>query len=151
MSQWTHITAAIRYNYLEMLMGNSPIDMGCFGKPVGWEDDFKSEVPAITGSPTLPCGSEGSLDYEIIKSKDESSLGCRDAIFHGDLRDYDDVEEILEYFKEITTKDKYMVRSGVLEIDVEFKRARVFRFDIDTKEWVEYVPTKGFYRRKLYK
>ena len=58
-------------------------------------------------------------------------------IFTGDLRDYDDENEILEYFKRIVIGK--MIRSGILEIDIESQDTIIYRFESHnlTGEWVE--------------
>ena len=56
-------------------------------------------------------------------------------VFYGDLRDYDDASEIIEYFNKITNGK--MIRNGVLEIEVEFKETLVYRYDSEGEEWVK--------------
>jgi hypothetical protein len=81
----------------------------------------------------IPCGSEGSLEYKIVKTGNENSLACRAVVFTGDLRDYTDSKEILEYFTKIT-KGK-MIRSGILEINIEGAETLIYRYDSD--RWVQ--------------
>jgi len=80
----------------------------------------------------IPCGSEGSLEYKIVKTGTENSLACRAVIITGDLRDYDDANEILQYFDRIT-KGK-MIRSGILEIDIEGQKLLIYRYSED--KWI---------------
>ncbi len=129
MSQWTHVNASIRYD--SILEHGAPTKEE-LGRICNWEDEDTSHWQ----DPDLPCGSEGSLHYEIIKTGGETSLASNAVIFTGDLRDYEDVDEILEYFDRIT-KGK-MIRSGVLEIVVEYKETLVYRFDSENKKWVKW-------------
>lgn len=131
MSQWTHVNASIRY---DSLFGIGAPTEELLGQICRWGDDNDSHWT----NPDLPCGSEGSIHYEIIRTGSENSLASHAVIFTGDLRDYDDVEEILTYFTRICTEEGYMIRSGVLAIDVECKASFVYRFDgKDKKEWIK--------------
>ena len=119
MSQWTHVNASIRYDGIPNLMGD-PITESELGKPVTFFDDFDDCI--------LPCGTEGSLEYEIIRTHKYSDghIACRAVIFTGDLRDYEDDDEILQYFRRIT--EGKWIRSGLLEIDIEFRKVLVYRY-----------------------
>lgn len=139
MSQWTHVNAAIRYNYLDMLQAKNPIENGVFGTPHDYYGNAPEGFASFPGSPSIPFGSEGSLDYRVTKTGEENSLASRTVIFWGDLRDYDDVEELRKYFNKVIDSSKYTVRTGVLEIGVEGSPNRVYLFDDDEEEWVEYV------------
>lgn len=128
MSQWTHINASIRF---DGILGMGLPTEKELGRICRWEDEDTSHWD----NPDLPCGSEGSIEYTIVKTGSENSLACMAVIFTGDLRDYDNVDEILQYFDRIT-KGK-MIRSGVLEIDVEFRQIYVYRYDSDLGRWVQ--------------
>jgi len=128
MSQWTHVNASIRFDGI-MNMG-LPTEKE-LGKVCRWEDEDTSHWD----NADLPCGSEGSIDYKIIKNPDESCMAAMVVVFFGDLRDYDSADEILKYFERIV-KGK-MIRSGVIEIDVEFKDTLVYRYDSENNEWVK--------------
>ncbi len=130
MSQWTHVNAAIRF---DGLLGMGIPTIKDLGKICRWEDSDTSHWT----NPELPCGSEGSIEYSIVKTGSENSLACMAVIFTGDLRDYDDADEILEYFKRITNGK--MVRSGILEIEIEYKGGIIYQFynGKNKSEWVE--------------
>lgn len=125
MSQWTHVNASIRFDGITSIDDTiiSEKDLGIIET---WENDKETDF--------IPCGSEGSIEYKIIETGSENSLACRAVIFTGDLRDYDNVDEIIEYFYKIT-KDK-MIRSGILEIWVEGQEPIVFRFA--NKRWYQF-------------
>jgi hypothetical protein len=127
MSQWTHVNASIRFDEI-MNIGLLPTEKE-LGKICRWEDEDTSHWD----NPDLPCGSEGSIDYKIIKNPDGSCMAAMVVVFFGDLRDYDNADEILNYFERVT-KGK-MIRSGVLEIDVESKDTLIYRYD--SNKWVK--------------
>jgi len=127
MSQWTHVNASIRFDGI--LNTGLPTEKE-LGKICRWEDEDTSHWD----HPDLPCGSEGSIKYQIIKSTDYS-MAAMVVVFYGDLRDYENVDEILEYFKRITQGK--MIRSGILEIDVEFQSIFVYRYDGVIREWLK--------------
>lgn len=128
MSQWTHINASIRFDGIMNLGLPTEKELG---KICRWEDEDTSHWE----NPDLPCGSEGSINYKIIKNPNIHSIAAMVVVFYGDLRDYSDVDEILKYFERIT-KGK-AIRSGVLEIDVEFKDTIVYRFDSEKEIWIK--------------
>jgi hypothetical protein len=66
---------------------------------------------------TVPCGSEGSLDTHLWTNPSTSAMAAYTASIFGDLRDYENVGEIIDYLDKIT-KGK-MVRNGVATIEVE--------------------------------
>ena len=124
MSQWTHINASIRF---DTLMGMGEPTREELGEPCYFENMEKC-------GDKLPYGSEGSLDYRIIQRTDcENCMASHAVVFFGDLRDYDDVEEIMEYFNNIT-KDK-IIRSGIIEIEVESNRVWIYRFSDETNKF----------------
>ncbi len=128
MSQWTHVNASIRF---DGLMGMGLPTESDLGQMCKWGDEDTSHWETSK----LPCGSEGSIEYTVVKTGGENSLACMAVIFTGDLRDYEDKEEILNYFTELC-KGK-MVRSGILEIDIEFQQTFVYRHDDEKDSWVE--------------
>jgi len=108
---WTHINASIR-------LDNTHFDEK-YKPNLGPSTDSIYENGDKEYDGIIPCGSEGSLKYNIWYGKGEGNVAdCTVSIF-GDLRDYDNVEEILNYFTNIT-KGK-SVRSGILEIDLPHK------------------------------
>ena len=122
MSQWTHVTACIRFDALRMVgMPNMKPDLGI---TASYEDAREKWDQC-----NVPCGSEGSLQHYMWEDPNTSSLAAYTAMFWGDLRDYDDEQEILDYFTRIT--EGKMIRSGVIEIAVEYKSTKVYRYESD--------------------
>lgn len=128
MSQWTHVNASIRF---DGLLGMGLPTKAELGEVCRYEDeDISSWDDSI-----LPCGSEGSIDYKIVRNPNTNSMAAMVVVFFGDLRDYSDSTGILEYFKRIT--EGKMIRSGILEIEVESSEPLLYRFDKEDREWVE--------------
>jgi hypothetical protein len=69
---------------------------------------------------TVPCGSEGSLDWDLYDNRD---LGCAAAYLvriWGDLRDYgttQDLDAIGEWFTRCCCGEKFMVHQAILHAD----------------------------------
>jgi hypothetical protein len=113
MSQWTHVNCSIRYDGLPHRPNHYPniydIDKG------------------------LPRGTEGSLNYHIIQNPDPNSYTRQVVVWWGDLRDYNDREEVLEYFESMTHDRR--VRSGILEIYVEGVGEFVYKYYHESGGW----------------
>lgn len=127
MSQWTHVNASIRF---DGLLGMGLPTEKELGRICRWEDEDTSHWD----NSELPCGSEGSIEYKAVTTGGENSLACMVIVFAGDLRDYEDTDAILKYFTKLT--DGKMIRSGILEIDVEYKDTKIYTHDSEKKEWV---------------
>lgn len=127
MSQWTHVNASIRFDGMSEIELPSEKDLGRICR---WDDEDWSHWE----NPDLPCGSEGSIEYKIIKNPLKSCLAAMVIVFYGDLRDYNNVNEILEYFNKIIKNRS--IRSGILEIEVEYGDTLVYRFDYDKNQWI---------------
>lgn len=110
MSQWTHVAGCIRVDAVRII--NDPINdiKKVLGKIVRYGDsDWDT---------TIPCGSEGSLKYQIIENPDKNCMAAYCIPIWGDLRDYSNVEEIENWFNSCC--ENLIVRNAVLNIDVEF-------------------------------
>lgn len=107
MSVWTHINAQIRIDHIRPIMGE--MDFSFLGEIITFETEGHWDT-------ILPLGSEGSLEYKITKNPELSHMAAYVVSFFGDLRDYEDVKEIMEYFTKIC--EGKMIRNGVVEIEV---------------------------------
>lgn len=115
MSQWTHINGCIRIDGIPAIEDISKADVKkVFGNTCDY-DSPDSQWHLCN----VPCGSEGSLQYEILQVGDGMVLYT--VPIWGDLRDYDDVEAIKKWFDKITSSG-LMIRSAVLQIHVEGKK-----------------------------
>lgn len=113
MSQWTHINAVIRFDCLAML---------------GMKFPDLSNVPS---------GSEGDMQVQIWHNPSSHAMASHTVMFWGDLRDYSNDKEVLDYFTDITKGQ--MISSGLLEIDVESRPTVVYRHD--RKGWQKITET----------
>ena len=112
MSQWTHVCGCIRVDALRIMEEENGIAniKEVLGKVVNFGDDsYETKIP---------CGSEGSLAYEVIENPDKHSIAAYTIPIWGDLRDYDDVDEIEKWFYD-SCKNLW-VRDAVLNINVEY-------------------------------
>lgn len=120
MSKWTHVSGVIRIDDFSFISRRKRNTSKTVEKIIGpmclfekWNKHSK-----------LPTGSEGSIEYKVIQDKDESSLARFTVVFYGDLRDYDDLEEIKEWFiklrEEIEASDNEMIyRDAIIKAWVE--------------------------------
>lgn len=108
MSQWTHVNGIVRIDAIRPLMPLfNPMD----------------------GTLPTPSGSEGELNVSVWENPEPSHMAAFTVQVFGDLRDYDDHKEVLEYFESITNGK--MVRSGLLEITVEWDKTYIYRHHTD--------------------
>ena len=110
MSVWTHVCGCIRVDDIPRK-----------------DYDRKEEIRRIMGNmtdcdeyfggTTLPCGSEGSLRYEILQNPSEGCIARFTIPVWGDLRDYNDDEAIEEWFNDVCSQ--MWIRDAVININVE--------------------------------
>ncbi len=128
MSQWTHVNASIRFDGIKGL--TKELTEADLGKMCKWEDKDSSHW----NSSKLPCGSEGSIEYKIVKTGSEHSVASMVVVFTGDLRDYDDTQEIIDYFSSIV--EGRMVRSGIIEVSVEYGTLVILQYDSNEEKFI---------------
>lgn len=138
MSQWTHVSGTIRFDGFRSV-GQQPPDLG---STVGF-DDPEGDWDACD----VPCGSEGSLQYQIIENPHLTATAAWVAVFWGDLRNFGenaekDVQTIVDYFERIV-KGAHL-RGGVFDVQVEGGPQRTFGWISDPEglggKWVELAP-----------
>ena len=123
MSMWTHVNGSIRVDHVPIL---SAIDFEkILGPIVNWDDEEQRDTH-------LPCGSEGSLQYNIWTNPDKSHMAAYTVNIFGDLRDFDSVDEVVRWFEK-TLKKFRMIRSAILEVEVEDGSLSVARWDQERK------------------
>jgi len=111
MSIWTHVAGTIRVDALRIV---EPIpDVMNPRKVLGPTNLYDEDNPKST----LPCGSEGSLNYDIWTNPEEHDMAAHTVSIFGDLRDYDNLDEIKKWFEDVV--GKLMVRQAVLTASVE--------------------------------
>ena len=101
MSIWTHVCGCIRVDSIRI--------------GVEKDKDHDKIVHAIERG--IPCGSEGPIKYDIWINRDRSCIAAYTVSIFGDLRDYDDIEEIESWFRNAC--ENLLVRNAVIHIEVE--------------------------------
>ena len=118
MSQWTHVNGNIRFDAMVGLIPNQ--DRAAIEKVMGKTCRFDDER-AISEACTVPCGREGSIQYEIYQSPDPHELAAYSVSIFGDLRDYNNLDEIKKWFEKIITTWAG-IRSAVLVVEIEYSK-----------------------------
>ena len=65
--------------------------------------------------------------FSVWENPDKSCVASHVVSVFGDLRDYEDVDEIEKWFARICEKEK--PRSAILEVDVEYQNKYIFHYD----------------------
>ena len=120
MSIWTHVAGIIRINFISEI--DTPIDLNSILGTVCTGDNMCSTIEEEEKC-TTPCGSEGSLQHEVVDGK---------VIIWGDLRDYEDLWEIQSWFTSIVNSE-LSIRDAILLARVEGGEERIFYLN-DNKE-----------------
>ena len=123
MSIWTHVAGIIRVDDIRF-ENPMPDFEHILGKQISYEELDRDE------NTSLPCGSEGTLQYDIATNPDISSLDSYTISIHGDLRDYDDIDEIVKWFKDVISN--VYARQAIIKIECE-----------DGKSTIAYLNSKG--------
>jgi len=141
MSRWTHVTGMIRVDGLRISKELENIQMEkdikkLLGEPknyeaIEWDDD---------GNPNtkVPCGSEGSLNYEIHLNTNFHQISAGYISIFGDLRDFggrDDIMKIHDWFENACRG--LLVRQAVVEISDEYRETPTI-FHYNGKELIEH-------------
>jgi hypothetical protein len=136
MSQWTHVAGIIRLDAL--MQTDDAIGDGVrlsFGKTAVFDDP-----PEARSAVTVPCGSEGSLQYTVHKGVyGNNAASWGHMVIWGDLRNYDDTDAIVKWIQESVERLKiYNIgafRGLVIQIEVEgISNTIVVAKDYDGKE-----------------
>ena len=116
MSQWTHCTATFRIDAFEHDLTPEKIEE-IIGEPRGHDRPWADYVDSVK---LLPYGSEGSLEYTIYESPDESLMAAYVITVFGDLRDYDDDKALVAWFEDVCSH--FVIRQAMITIDVEYQK-----------------------------
>lgn len=131
MSQWTHINGSIRIDHIQQLA--PPIPFGEIFKTAHYDDP-----DAKWNECNVPCGSEGSLQVNVWTNPDKSCLAVYTVNVFGDLRDYDNVDEVREWFRSIVKNPGLIIRDAVLTCNVEFHGIYTFIYQGRDEPILEY-------------
>lgn len=129
MSIWTHVNGCIRIDGVPQLDLKSDVQdvVDIMGNTCDWEDSEE-----IWEKCTVPKGSEGSIQYKILKVGDGMVLWT--IPIWGDLRDYDNVKEIEDWFMGIIANPDVWIRSAVLEIEGGEYKVITYKNEVENKE-----------------
>lgn len=103
MSVWTHVAGIVRLDCIRVMYETEMIPKAIqeyFGKELRWDDDDDAWKENYEHKDRfLPCGSEGSLRMSIWENPNESHVSAYTVSIFGDLRDFDDAQSIIDWFK----------------------------------------------------
>jgi len=116
MSVWTHVAAVVRIDDFRFSDDQPIPDWDeIFGKECLF--DAPSEVwDDCEAHPEkyLPCGSEGTLQKTAWINPDSHMVAAYTVTIFGDLRDYENLDEIIDWFKEKVDSSKIGIRQAVI-------------------------------------
>lgn len=113
MSNWTHVAGIIRIDAIRCMEEEIDFD-ALIGKEYDWESHHDIW---INPDKYMPMGSEGSLNKHIWINPDKSCIAAYTVSIFGDLRDHDDPQEIIDWFKSIC--NKCWVRNATIVVENE--------------------------------
>ena len=116
MSTWTHVIGGIRLDGFAFQKTDESKLKKIFIQSTFYNWNKKCN---------MPCGSEGSIRYKIIRNEDESCLNVCQIALWGDLRDYDsdrinkEFKIWLESVKNKLNKEGFLIRQLILTAECE--------------------------------
>ena len=109
MSTWTHVCGAIRIDDIRQISG------GTLAKALAhWQT-------------LVPEGSEGELNVTGWENPSVNSLASYTITVHGDLRDYDTPQEIVDWLNGRCTVPA-AIRNGCVQIEVEGRDPVIWQY-----------------------
>lgn len=120
MSQWTHVNGSIRFDALRI--EGMPFNTVAKIKELLGNTALFEDSKEVWDKCNVPFGSEESIQFNIWDNPNKSSMAAFVVSMFGDLRNFgmEDVPKIKEWFKRVTETEHVMIRSAILEIDVEY-------------------------------
>ena len=136
MSQWTHVCGCIRIDSLNHKTMKDLI-RNAMGETLYYSSSMlKWEEAEEHPERYTPMGSEGGIEYDIWENPNHNHLDAYVVTIWGDLRDYNDVQEIADWFNKIIYNSNFLIRDAVLSIDVEFQDKTVLLYKYKANECV---------------
>lgn len=115
MSNWTHVAAIVRIDYVSFFDGEAPDFEKVFGKELPWEAPLELWNEADEHPERfLPLGSEGSLTMTVWENPDKCCVDHFTVAIFGDLRDHDDPQGIVDWFKGKVEEFGYSARNATI-------------------------------------
>ena len=117
MSTWTHVAGVVRVDAIRMGMTTGPNWDDIFGKEALWESSpYVWKDVDEHPEKYMPCGSEGTLQKTVWENPEKSCAAAYTVSIFGDLRDWYDIDAIIEWFKKIVKSEDLWVRSAVITV-----------------------------------
>lgn len=128
MSQWTHVNASFRLNSFGRIEDEELINI--FGKSVDFynmdEVEYDENWEVKDKEKYLPIGSEGTLEMSVWHNPNKSHMASTTVSVFGDLRDYNDFDEIERWFNRCC--GACFIRQAFCQVEVEGLGTKVFQF-----------------------
>ena len=133
MSNWTHVAGIIRVDGFRVGSDTKPDWDKLLGKELRYRDGLKKwEEAEDHPERFMPLGSEGSLIKTIWANPDKSCVAAYTVSIFGDLRDHDDPDIIIEWFKDQCSK--MFVRQAAITVNNECNGMRTWAIDDEGEE-----------------
>ena len=132
MSVWTHVAGVIRIDSIRISDDIFDFDK-VFGKEWTfddmWDDEPSYKEFEVNPDAFMPSGSEGSLNKSVWINPDRNCMSAYTITVFGDLRDYDDPDAIISWFKDCC-KDVW-VRQAVITVETDGRKPIIYRYERD--------------------
>jgi len=133
MSNWTHVAGIIRVDGFRVGADTEPDWDSIIGKELHYEDEFeKWEEAEDHPEYFMPLGSEGSLTKSIWTNPDKDCIAAYTVSIFGDLRDHDDPDTIVKWFKDKCSK--MFVRQATITVKNEWNGMKTWSIDDGDEE-----------------
>ena len=130
MSMWVHVAAVVRVDSFGPVSDEQIENI--FGKECLWEDD-REVWDHMRDFPEqyLPMGSEGSLQMSVWHNHRECDVPSTTVTIFGDLRDKDNAEYLVSWFKEKCDlcDKKFKVRQAVITVNAEYMGITTYTYN----------------------
>lgn len=120
MSVWTHVAGVVRFDDFR-IFNDGHVDWDViFGKELRYTDYDAWDDYDNDHSKYMPAGSEGSLQKTVWENPDRNCAAAYTVTVFGDLRDYDDPDAIIQWFKKVLDESGMSVRNAVITTESEY-------------------------------
>ena len=136
MSNWTHVAGIIRIDSVrleeETVEEATRMFENYFGKELRYhsEDELWYEADKHPEK-FLPFGSEGSLTMSVWVNPNLDSITSYTVSIFGDLRDHDDPDAIIEWFKGKCKSEYIYVRNACITVENDLYGRRFWNYTDD--------------------
>lgn len=136
MSNWTHVAGIIRIDSVrleeETVEEATRMFENYFGKELRYHSEDKLWYEADEHPENfLPFGSEGSLTMSVWVNPNLDSITSYTVSIFGDLRDHDDPDAIIEWFKGKCKSEYIYVRNACITAENDLYGSRVWNYTDD--------------------